>query len=465
MKRMDLKHIAAVFVSVVLLIFAMPLSGEWNKAFAAVFETIPDSGPVVGVTYEHVDVSPIHVDSQEDIYPPDGDMKMITLQNSYGMFYGFTVAYANDISGLYFIPEDRWTEFNDRLSEGHWSNPTLWGGYYVESAISTYHGVRSCEELRDVPYTAFLSDCTITVHNASIDQFMTFSQNFSRLMVLHYLVGIGEDVPFAVMKTQSKTLDLPEKYTIDWVESSFGVELDVLVSSPKAVYTKANGSGGIEIYIEYSTLPFYTFEANGVQTEVMVGLTPFSLMQEQCGKAIPLTDLNRPNKDYFRLGEYRTEDIYGYFYCAVFDTPIGDLNLYFKDVSVKNAQVYFSHSRLEVNLKEFQENPSKIVVGGVITFISPIFGFGFFFANTVKQIDVYALYIDVFDDPAFIGLNGAEDVNDTTGAFDRWWEEVSESIGNPMKILIAVLGAVLIVIVIVKIIDLAKERERNKPRK
>lgn len=406
---------------------------------------------------------------------------VLTIKNAYGRFYSFLyISVSVEKNGhffFYFVDADYWDSFilaGSTSGNGSWANPTLFHGYYCEAEISSSDWRFNAEDLTvrchsdffDVSISSFLSDCTIVSHYDYLFYYFNFYQYEKLTYTLHYLVAMGDDIPFALLKTSSKELSIPDSCSIDWAESQFDVDLDVLVSSPKTILSSPSGDGCIDLYVEYSTIDFYTFEADGTRTFVQLTLSPFSLMKKTDGSYFSLTDLNQSGKDFFSVGDYLRSEVYGYFYRAVFNTSIGDLNLYFKNTEIHNAQVYFSHGHLGLSVREYIDNPEKILIGGVLTAFCPIFGFGYFVANTVEWVDIFCLYVDVFGDPAFIALNGAENINDTQGAVSKAWDSFIDDLGSSdfvkfFKILFGVSMAILLVVVIIRVVQWFKDKSKH----
>ena len=457
MRKLKMRKAVAVIISVFLLILAMPLSGEWDKAFAAASDyEINETYRDCNITFNNI-VLEENTEEVSDFY----------LSNKYGSFQCTVRRYLSDRAYQILMYEcEDLTEFDSSKDKilafvVRWETeaetmPTI-------SILLDSFDVKSNEVL-----TEFFTGVTFRAYSSHVLEVFSIEQaEYEKYEVtVRYLEAL-EDKPFAIQKT--KTVMIPQgDITVDILTEAVGVEsFDCLRSQVKKVWEAPEGNGKYVVDLEYSTVDFTTITADGTATLVQVGLTPFSLVKKPDGKNFALTDLNQGGKVYFSEGDYRSSDLYGYFYQAILKTNVSDLNFFFRETTYDGCQVYFGWSRWEFNPKNLVENPEKLLLTTGLTLVCPIVGFVYGTASSIDVYDIYCMYLDLTtpDGEAFIGANGAENVNDYTSAFDRWWEEVSESIGNPMKILIAVLGAVLIVIVIVKIIDLVKERERNKPRK
>lgn len=143
--------------------------------------------------------------------------------------------------------------------------------------------------------------------------------------------------------------------------------------------------------------------------------------------------LNTGEKRFFNVGDVMSEDVYGYFGTALFDTKVSDLNSHFKKNTGDGCMTLYSTKEVKGSTvyKFFDSMRGKGIISKLVGEICMAF------CELVNQDDVvqysHFFYLDGSEkDVPYISIGGADSSDDKDSAIENAGQDVGAAIGATM---------------------------------
>ncbi len=238
-------------------------------------------------------------------------------------------------------------------------------------------------------------------------------------------------------------------------------ELSILgLAGVEKIDASFNEAYGYTFDVNYGYATIRLIDYDGEAEELKLYLTSYA---DWCDNTIgtdwSIMMLNYPERQFFKYAQdISREDLYGFFGAAVFDTQVSDVNNLFKNHKESGCVTLFQQKKAEGNkvYKWLSRLNDKFNGAGLLT----KFGMSLFeIANDKNKILYnYYFYLDGTSSMSYMGLNGADSVNDTSSAAGNWaqdvlggikdaWNDFTNSKGT--RAVLIVLGALLIIFVVI----------------
>lgn len=299
---------------------------------------------------------------------------------------------------------------------------------------------------------------------------------------------------FAEKKTLDKEVSLnsfADRYnpTEDELKEFLGFK-DLAVIGTFGAWDKDNTTVEYKDGVYYIKLAYYgtilkIIKSDGGSEFLRVGLTSFKDWTSTIGKDWSILSLNynsidgKDNKVIFKSeGDISPENLYGYFYTAVFNEKVTNINSLFSGYSSEGCRVFYQSEEIKGSdlYKFIRDNPLIFpIVGGTVGLlfghpaIGVAMGTAFEFVavaaleNKLKEDNstyyTYFSYIDGSSDLNYAANNKADDVFDNDSAVGNtgqdiidnvkdWVKDNADIFNQAEKVLKAILGVVIILIIL-----------------
>lgn len=196
---------------------------------------------------------------------------------------------------------------------------------------------------------------------------------------------------------------------------------------------------GIDTYtttLEYGSAYIKSIGVNGEENHINVPLTSFTewataFWPEDSTPNVLM--LNTPEKQWFKAGDVRSEDIYGYFAVAVFDTKVSDLDSHFQKNTGDGCMNIYATEKTKGSLlyQFFDSLRGKGIITNLVGEICMSFCEIVNDANAVQYAHFF--YLDGSSENPYISIGGANDYDDNDGAGENWGEDIGDEIGGALE--------------------------------
>lgn len=342
-------------------------------------------------------------------------------------------------------------------------------GYYVKN-VATMSPI--ARVVNNADYTKTTIDLDYTNKDVIVPVTFTLSDEWN--LKVNYMESwkTGEWItPFATQKTGTFTakystypnmLDI----TADDVAKIMGKTSrdDLMICGIAKPYEDVTVTfDGVDTYtttLEYGSGNITSIGVNGETNHIDVPLTSFTdwaktFMPEDSTPNVLM--LNTKDKKWFTAGDVRSEDVYGYFAVAVFDTKVSDLDSHFQKNTGDGCMNIYATKQVKGSAlyQFFGSMQGKGIITNLIGEICMAFCEIVNNENVVQYSHFF--YLDGSSENPYISIGGADSPDDDASAGENWGEDVKDEIEgaindfwngineNPMMDLLGmVVGAVVI---------------------
>lgn len=271
------------------------------------------------------------------------------------------------------------------------------------------------------------------------------------------------------------------------------LKVSVTIDEVNITYDAINDKYIVDLV--YTRLSHKTIDKDGNQSEILIGLTPFSEWSNYFGKDWSILYLA---PDWFEYeNDVAKDKLYGFFYVYVSQEQIKDFNSWFSGHTKDGCVTVFSQEKIQGSgFYKFMRGSAPLFAGaGAVAglfFGHPIIGtavggFTWYTINSISEVInedngtyySYFAYLDGTTNKSFDSRNKADNYNDHSSSFVNTAEDIGDyirdgfsSIWNALepfmtfiKVLLVILIVVLVGIPIVKFIGWVFPKNKRKNKK
>ena len=307
------------------------------------------------------------------------------------------------------------------------------------------------------------SNLSVTVNTSTKEKkIIPIVVNYSDVWNLNIVyMRTYKDTPFALRTEETKQIKVseynPKAMTLTDIKRLLG-RTDAMkvcgISIPdEKVKTELTSDSTYTATLSYGLCSINQIDYNGNIREIRVPLTSFADWAKTFGdEDLTILALNKEEQYFEYSNDVDREKLYGFFSMAVFEEQVSDFNYYFRNNTGAGNMVMFEQREVTGssvyqffgNLRE--KGPIASIYGHVGMTYCEILN------DDNKILHSVFFYMDATE--GYISDGGADDKNDTDGAFDNttqdvvdkvedWWSEMSDGMETVRIAIAAVLGLAL----------------------
>ena len=307
------------------------------------------------------------------------------------------------------------------------------------------------------------SSLSVTVNvNTNQKKIIPISLKYSDIWNLNIVyMETYKDTPFALQKVETKQIKVseynPKSMTLKEIKRLLGRTDDMKVcgiSLPdEKVKTELTSDSTYTATLSYGVCSINQIDYNGNTQEIRVPLTSFADWAKTFGdEDLTILALNREEQYFEYSNDVDREKLYGFFSMAVFEEQVLDFNYYFRNNTGAGNMVMFEQR--EVTGSSVYQFFGNLRDKGPLASISGHVGMAYceILNDDNKILHSVFFYMDATE--GYISDGGADDKNDTDGAFENTtqdvvdkvedlWDEMSDGMETVRIAIAAVLGLAL----------------------